>query len=106
MPPCLSSNERTARAAVPRSLNLSSSPKNMSNASVATPSSESVPMIKRITFQAYMNEHYPNQRTDWPLITDRDPVAYEIAQRGSVTAHELKKLEDELKGSQLSFEVA
>lgn len=108
MPPCLSSNERTARAAVPRSLNLSSSPKNMSNASVAasTSSSESVPMIKRITFQAYMNEHYPNQRTDWPLITDRDPVAYEIAQRGSVTAHELKKLEDELKGSQLSFEVA
>ena len=109
MAPCLSSYERTARAAVPRSLKLSSSPKNTSNArsvAASTSTSESVPMIKRITFQAYMNEHYPNQRTDWPLITDRDPVAYEIAQRGSVTAHELKQLEDELKGSQLSFEVA
>lgn len=107
MKSCLSSNERTARAAVPRSLKLSSSSKTMSNArSVAASTSESVPMIKRITFQAYMNEHYPNQRIDWPLITDRDPVAYEIAQRGSVTAHELKKLKDEMKGSQLSFEVA
>lgn len=108
MAPCLSSYERTARAAVPRSLKLSSSPKNTSNArSVAVSTSESTStMTKRITFQAYMNEHYPNQRIDWPLITDRDPVAYEIAQRGSVTAHELKKLEDELKGSQLSFEVA
>lgn len=108
MAPCLSSDERTARAARPRSLKLSSSPKNTSNArSVAVSTSESTStMTKRITFQAYMNEHYPNQRIDWPLITDRDPVAYEIAQRGSVTAHELKQLEDELKGSQLSFEVA
>lgn len=107
MVPSLSSNERAGRAESPRSLKLSSSPKKKSNArSVAVSTSESVPMIKRITFQAYMNEHYPNQRIDWPLITDRDPVAYEIAQRGSVTVHELKQLEDELKGSQLSFDVA
>lgn len=104
----LSSDERAGRAASPRSLKLSSSPKNTSNArSVAVSTSESTStMTKRITFQAYMNEHYPDQRIDWPLITDRDPVAYEIAQRGSVTEHELKQLEDELKGSQLSFEVA
>ena len=107
MVPSLSSDERAARSTAPRSLKLSSTSKTMSNArSVAVSTSESVPMIKRITFQAYMNEHYPNQRIDWPLITDRDPVAYEIAQRGSVTVSELKKLEDELKGSQLSFEVA
>nr|DAQ55685.1 MAG TPA: helix-turn-helix domain protein [Bacteriophage sp.] len=105
-PSCLSSYERTARAARPRSLKLSSSPKNTSNACVAPSTSESVPMIKRITFQAYMTKHYPNQRVDWPLIADRDPVAYEIAQRGSVTVSELKHLEDELKGAQLSFEVA
>lgn len=107
MPSFLSSNERTARAARPRSLKLSSTSKNTSNGSVAVTTSESpLTMDKRITFQAYMTKHYPNQRVDWPLIADRDPVAYEIAQRGSVTAHELKQLEDELKGSQLAFEVA
>ena len=63
-------------------------------------------MTSRITFQAYMQEHYPNQRTDWPLITDRDPIAYEIAQRGSVTPHELEQLNRDMNGSQLDFEVA
>lgn len=108
MVPSLSSHERAGRATSPRSLKSSSHTKTKSNArSVAAATSESTnTMTKRITFQAYMNEHYPDQRIDWPLITDRDPVAYEIAQRGSVTEHELKQLEDELKGSQLSFEMA
>ena len=104
--PSLTSTESASRSARTRALKLSSSPKNTSNASVAASTSESVPMIKRITFQAYMHEHYPNQKLDWHLIVDHDPVAYEIAQRGSVTERELKQLEDDLKGSQLSFEVA
>ena len=76
----------------------------MSNTSIAE--SKGTEVTKRITFQAYMQEHYPNQRTDWPLITDRDPIAYEIAQRGSVTPHELDRLVADMRGSQLSFEVA
>lgn len=108
MVPSLSSNERAGSSRGPLSLKSSSHTKTKSNArSVAAATSESTStMTKRITFQAYMNEHYPDQRIDWPLITDRDPVAYEIAQRGSVTEHELKQLEEELKGSQLSFEMA
>lgn len=68
--------------------------------------SKGTEVTKRITFQAYMQEHYPNQRTDWPLITDRDPVAYEIAQRGSVTERELDRLVADMCGSQLNFEIA
>ena len=74
----------------------------MSNTSIAE--SKGTEVTKRITFQAYMNEHYPNQRTDWPLITDRDPVAYEIAQRGSVTPHELEQLTNEMRDSQLALD--
>lgn len=101
---CLSSNERAARTAAPRSLKTSTKKPTMSNTSIAE--SKGTPVTSRITFQAYMQEHYPNQRTDWPLITDRDPIAYEIAQRGSVTPHELDRLVADMRGSQLSFEVA
>lgn len=97
----LSSIERAARTAAPRSLKPSSK-KPMSNTSIAEPKGTEV--TKRITFQAYMQEHYPNQRTDWPLITDRDPVAYEIAQRGSVTPHELEQLTNEMRDSQLALD--
>ena len=100
----LSSNERAARTAAPRSLKTSTKKPTMSNTSIDE--SKGTPMTSRITFQAYMQEHYPNQRTDWPLITDRDPIAYEIAQRGSVTPHELNRLVADMRGSQLSFEVA
>ena len=100
----LSSIERAARTAAPRSLKPSSKKPTMSNTSIAE--SKGTPMTSRITFQAYMQEHYPNQRTDWPLITDRDPIAYEIAQRGSVTPHELDQLNRDMNGSQLDFEVA
>lgn len=100
----LSSNERAARTAAPRSLKPSTKKPTMSNTSIAE--SKGTPMTSRITFQAYMQEHYPNQRTDWPLITDRDPIAYEIAQRGSVTPHELEQLNRDMNGSQLDFEVA
>ena len=100
----LSSIERAARTAAPRSLKPSTKKPTMSNTSIAE--SKGTEVTKRITFQAYMNEHYPNQRIDWPLITDRDPVAYEIAQRGSVTEHELERLVADMRGSQLSFEVA
>lgn len=99
----LSSNERAARTA-PRSLKPSTKKPTMSNTSIAE--SKGTEVTKRITFQAYMQEHYPNQRTDWPLITDRDPIAYEIAQRGSVTEHELDRLVADMRGSQLSFEIA
>ena len=68
--------------------------------------SKGTEVTKRITFQAYMHEHYPNQRTDWYRIVDRDPIAYEIAQRGSVTPHELDQLNRDMNGSQLDFEVA
>ena len=104
MTSCLSSNERAARTAAPRSLKPSTKKPTMSNTSIAE--SKGTPMTSRITFQAYMQEHYPNQRTDWPLITDRDPVAYEIAQRGSVTPHELDQLVADMRGLQLDFEVA
>lgn len=57
-----------------------------------------------ITYQAYMQEHYPHQQTYWPLITDRDPIAYEVMTRGVVTPRELKKIERRIKGSQLAFE--
>lgn len=100
----LSSIERAARTAAPRSLKPSSKKPTMSNTSIAE--SKGTEVTKRITFQAYMQEHYPNQRTDWPLITDRDPIAYEIAQRGSVTPHELDQLNRDMNGSQLDFEVA
>nr|DAF09235.1 MAG TPA: ethanolamine utilization protein [Bacteriophage sp.] len=101
----LSSYERAARtAAAPRSLKPSTKKPTMSNTSIAE--SKGTEVTKRITFQAYMQEHYPNQRTDWPLITDRDPIAYEIAQRGSVTPHELDQLNRDMNGSQLDFEVA
>lgn len=100
----LSSIERAARTAAPRSLKPSHSQTTKSNTSIAE--SKGTPVTSRITFQAYMQEHYPNQRTDWPLITDRDPIAYEIAQRGSVTPHELDQLNRDMKGSQLDFEVA
>ena len=76
----------------------------MSNTSIAE--SKGTEVTKRITFQAYMQEHYPNQRTDWPLITDLDPVAYEIAQRGSVTERELDRLVADMRGSQLNFDIA
>lgn len=98
----LSSYERAARTAAPRSLKPSK--QTTSNTSIAD--TKGTEMTKRITFQAYMQEHYPNQRTDWPLITDRDPIAYEIAQRGSVTPHELDQLNRDMNGSQLDFEVA
>ena len=104
MTSCLSSNERAARTAAPRSLKPSTKKPTMSNTSIAE--SKGTEVTKRITFQAYMQEHYPNQRTDWPLITDRDPIAYEIAQRGSVTPHELDQLNRDMNGSQLDFEVA
>lgn len=104
MASCLSSIERAARTAAPRSLKPSTKKPTMSNTSIAE--SKGTEVTKRITFQAYMQEHYPNQRTDWPLITDRDPVAYEIAQRGSVTPHELDQLNRDMNGSQLDFEVA
>lgn len=99
----LSSTERAAHGGAPRSLKpIPQTTK--SNTSIAE--SKGTPMTSRITFQAYMQEHYPNQRTDWPLITDRDPIAYEIAQRGSVTPHELDQLNRDMNGSQLDFEVA
>lgn len=99
----LSSIERAAQRKAPRSLKpIPQTTK--SNTSIAE--SKGTPVTSRITFQAYMQEHYPNQRTDWPLITDRDPIAYEIAQRGSVTPHELDQLNRDMNGSQLDFEVA
>lgn len=99
----LSSIERAARTAAPRSLKpIPQTTK--SNTRITE--SKGTPVTSRITFQAYMQEHYPNQRTDWPLITDRDPIAYEIAQRGSVTPHELDQLNRDMNGSQLDFEVA
>lgn len=67
---------------------------------------ESTMKTKYITYQAYMEEHYPDQRLDWPFICDRDPIAYEVMTRGVVTPRELKTIEREMKGSQLSFEVA
>ena len=57
-----------------------------------------------ITYQAYMQQHYPDQFLDWPLICDRDPVAYEVMTRGVVTPRELKKIERRINGSQLAFE--
>lgn len=57
-----------------------------------------------ITYQAYMQEHYPDQRLDWPQICDRDPVAYEIMTRGAVTPRELKKIEREFNGVQMIIE--
>lgn len=96
----LSSYERAARTAAPRSLKPSK--QTTSNTSIAD--TKGTEMTKRITFQAYMQEHYPNQRTDWPLITDRDPIAYEIAQRGSVTPHELEQLTNEMRDSQLALD--
>lgn len=103
MASCLSSIERAAHGKAPRSLKpIPQTTK--SNTSIAE--SKGTPVTSRITFQAYMQEHYPNQRTDWPLITDRDPIAYEIAQRGSVTPHELDQLNRDMNGSQLDFEVA
>ena len=99
----LSSIERAAHGGAPRSLKpIPQTTK--SNTSIAE--SKGTQVTSRITFQAYMQEHYPNQRTDWPLITDRDPIAYEIAQRGSVTPHELDQLNRDMNGSQLDFEVA
>lgn len=67
---------------------------------------ESTMKTKYITYQAYMQEHYPDQHLDWPYICDRDPIAYEIMTRGAVTPRELKTIEREIKGSQLAFEVA
>ena len=67
---------------------------------------ESAMKTTYITYQAYMEEHYPNQRLDWPQICDRDPIAYEVMTRGAVTPRELKTIEREIKGSQLAFEVA
>lgn len=67
---------------------------------------ESTMKTTYITYQAYMEEHYPNQRLDWPQICDRDPIAYEVMTRGAVTPRELKTIEREIKGSQLAFEVA
>lgn len=67
---------------------------------------ESTMKTKYITYQAYMEEHYPDQRLDWPYICDRDPIAYEVMTRGVVTSRELKTIEREMKGSQLAFEVA
>ena len=98
----LSSYERAARTAAPRSLKPSK--QTASNTSIAD--TKGTEMTKRITFQAYMQEHYPNQRIYWPLITDRDPVAYEIAQRGSVTERELDRLVADMLESQLNFEIA
>lgn len=65
---------------------------------------ETTVKTKYITYQAYMAEHYPDQRLDWYRILDRDPVAHEIMTRGAVTPRELKKIEREIKGSQLAFE--
>lgn len=96
----LSSYERAARTAAPRSLKPSK--QTASNTSIAD--TKGTEVTKRITFQAYMQEHYPNQRIDWPLITDRDPIAYEIAQRGSVTPHELEQLTNEMCDSQLALD--
>nr|DAJ53187.1 MAG TPA: ethanolamine utilization protein [Caudoviricetes sp.] len=96
----LSSTERAAHGGAPRSLKPSK--QTTSNTSIAD--TKGTPVTKRITFQAYMQEHYPNQRTDWPLITDRDPIAYEIAQRGSVTPHELEQLTNEMRDSQLALD--
>lgn len=67
---------------------------------------ESAMKTTYITYQAYMQEHYPDQYLDWPLICDRDPIAYEVMTRGAVTPRELKTIEREIKGSQLAFEVA
>lgn len=67
---------------------------------------ESTMKTTYITYQAYMEKHYPNQRLDWPQICDRDPIAYEVMTRGAVTPRELKTIESEIKGSQLAFEVA
>lgn len=67
---------------------------------------ESTMKTTYITYQAYMEEHYPDQRLDWPQICDRDPIAYEVMTRGAVTPRELKTIEREIKGSQLAFEVA
>lgn len=65
---------------------------------------ESAMKTKYITYQAYMLEHYPDQRLDWPLICDRDPVAYEVHERGVVTPRELKAIERRINGSQLTLE--
>lgn len=67
---------------------------------------ESTMKTTYITYQAYMEKHYPNQRLDWPQICDRDPIAYEVMTRGAVTPRELETIESEIKGSQLAFEVA
>ena len=67
---------------------------------------ESAMKTKYITYQAYMQEHYPDQYLDWPYICDRDTIAYEIMTRGAVTPRELKTIERKIKGSQLAFEVA
>lgn len=49
-------------------------------------------MTKRITYQAYMSKRYPNQQTEWYLIADRDPIAQEILDFGTISADRLQKL--------------
>lgn len=91
----LSSIERAGRAGGPRSLKSSSSQTktNTSNAtSVATTTTKDTAMTKRITYQAYMAKRYPNQQTDWYLIADRDPIALEILDRGTITVDELQRM--------------
>jgi len=93
MVPSLSSNERATARSGSRSLKLSSSPKNTSNAtSVAATTKEATTMTKRVTYQAYMAQRYPDQRADWYLIADTDPIAQEILDYGTISVEHLQHL--------------
>lgn len=93
MVPILSSNERAGRAASPRSLKSSSHTKTKSNAtSVAATTKEATTMTKRVTYQAYMAKRYPDQRADWYLIADTDPIAQEILDCGTISVERLQRL--------------
>lgn len=88
----LSSYERAGRAEGPRSLKSSSQTKTKSNARSVATTKEAATMTKRITYQAYMAKRYPNQRTQWYLIADSDPIAQEILDYGTITVERLQRL--------------
>lgn len=99
----LSSNERATARSGSRSLKSSSHTKTKSNArSVAATTKEATTMTKRVTYQAYMAQRYPDQRADWYLIADTDPIAQEILDYGTISVERLQRL---LAGEQqLAFE--
>lgn len=86
----LTSIESAHREARERALDISI-PKDESTHSACAVQKDNA-MTKRITYQAYMSKRYPNQQTEWYLIADRDPIAQEILDFGTISADRLQKL--------------